>query len=81
MVVRDACPVCGSTRYKNNGHTRHGQQTPQCKACERQFGSTAADHLLAKERRSIVAHLLRERISLRGICRAMGGSLPWLLPV
>jgi insertion element IS1 protein InsB len=26
-----------------------------------------------------VEHLLRERISLRGICRAVGGSLTWLL--
>jgi hypothetical protein len=24
-------------------------------------------------------HLLRERLSLHGICRAMGVSLPWLL--
>lgn len=27
----------------------------------------------------MVEHLLRERISLRGICRAVGVSLTWLL--
>jgi len=34
---------------------------------------------MADERRTRVAHLLRERISLRGICRAVGVSLAWLL--
>ena len=28
---------------------------------------------------ALIEHLLRERISLRGICRAVGVSLPWLL--
>ena len=67
MLIRDACPACGSSRYKKNGHTRHGKQNHQCKACERQFGATADDRLIADERRTMVEHLLRERISLRGI--------------
>ena len=79
MVVRDACPACGSHRYKKNGHTRHGKQNHQCKACERQFSATADDCLITDERRTRVEHLLRERISLRGICRAVGVSLTWLL--
>ncbi len=79
MVIRDACPACGSNRDKKNGHTRHGKQNHQCKACERQFGATAEDRLISDERRIMVEHLLRERISLRGICRAVGVSLTWLL--
>ena len=79
MLIRDACPGCGSRRYKKNGHTRHGKQNHQCKACERQFSATTDDHLIADERRTRVEHLLRERISLRGICRAVGVSLTWLL--
>ena len=43
MVVRDACPACGSNRYKKNGHTRHGKQNDRRKACERQFVATADD--------------------------------------
>jgi insertion element IS1 protein InsB len=78
MVVRDVCPACGSHRYKKNGHTRHGKQNHQCKTCERQFSATADDRLIADERRTMVEHLLRERISLRGICRAVGVSLTWL---
>src|SRR5499433_231668 len=80
MVITESCPACGSTRYKKNGHTRHGQQNHQCKACARQCGATAEDHRSADARRSMVEPLLRERISLRGICRAVGVSLTWLLP-
>jgi insertion element IS1 protein InsB len=79
MVVRDACPECGSGRYKKNGHTRHGKQNHHCQACKRQFVATAEDRIIADEQRTLVEHLLRERISLRGICRAVGVSLTWLL--
>jgi insertion element IS1 protein InsB len=64
---------------QENGHTRHGKQQHQCQACDRQFGATTEDHRIADERRTVAEHLLRERISLRGICHAVGVSLTWLL--
>jgi insertion element IS1 protein InsB len=79
MIVREACPNCGSSRYKKNGHTRHAKQNHQCKACERQFVAPAEDRGIRNEQRTVIEHLLRERISLRGICRAVGVSLTWLL--
>src|SRR3982075_2667102 len=79
MVVREACPTCGSHRYKRNGHTRHGKQNHQCKACGRQFTGDAVDRRIADEQRRQIAQLLCERVSLRGICRAVGVSLTWLL--
>lgn len=79
MVVRDTCPACGANRYKKNGHTRHGKQNHQWKACGRQFTADALDRSIASEQRMQIEHLLRERISLRGICRAVGVSLTWLL--
>jgi IS1 family transposase len=79
MLVRDVCPQCGSTPYKKNGHTRHGKHNHQCTACERQCVATAENRRIADEPRTVIAHLLRERISLRGICRAVGVSLTWLL--
>jgi insertion element IS1 protein InsB len=79
MVIPKSCPACGSTRYKKNGHTRHGKQNHLCKNCERQFSAGAANHLISNERRAEIENLLRERISLRGICRAVGVSLTWLL--
>jgi insertion element IS1 protein InsB len=79
MVVRDACPACGSTQFKKNGHIHSGKQNHQCKACGRQFVASAEDLLIAEEQRTLIEYLLRERISLRGICRAVGVSLTWLL--
>ena len=79
MIVRDACPACGSNRYKKNGHTRHGKQTHQCKTCGRQFTANPLDRRLAPEQRLRIEQLLCERISLRGICRTIGVSLTWLL--
>ena len=79
MIIPESCPACGSTRYKKNGHTRHGKQNHLCKNCERQFSAGAAHLFIAAERRAEIANLLRERLSLRGICRAVGVSLTWLL--
>jgi insertion element IS1 protein InsB len=79
MLIREACPTGGSSRYQKNGHTRHGKQHHQCQACERQVVATADDRLMADEQCTMIEHLLRERISLRGICCAVGVSLTWLL--
>jgi transposase-like protein len=79
MVVRDASPGCGSIQFKKNGHIHSGKQNHQCKACGRQFVSSAEDRIIADEQRTLIEHLLRERMSLRGICRAVGVSLTWLL--
>jgi hypothetical protein len=57
------------------------KQNHQCKACGRQFVASPEDHIISEEQRTLIEHLLRERISLRGICRAVGVSLPWLLHV
>ena len=79
MIVRDACPACGSTRFKKNGHTHNGKQKHQCKACPRQFVQCSEQYLISDETRALIERLLRERISLRGICRAVGVGLKWLL--
>src|SRR5919197_901266 len=79
MVVNDMCPGCGSIQFKKNGHIHSGKQNHQCKACGRQFVASAEERLISDERRTLVEHLLRERISLRGLCRAVGVSLTWLL--
>ena len=79
MVVRDACPGCGSMQFKKNGHIHSGKQNHQCKACGRQFVASVEERIIAREQRMLIEHLLCERISLRGICRAVGVSLTWLL--
>jgi hypothetical protein len=56
-----------------------GKQNDQCKACGRQCVASAEDHIVSDEQRPVIEHLLCERISLCGICRAVGVSLTWLL--
>jgi insertion element IS1 protein InsB len=79
MIVRDACPACGSTRFKKNGHTHNGKQQHQCKACPRQFVQCSEQYRISDETRALIERLLVERLSLRGICRAVGVGLKWLL--
>jgi transposase-like protein len=79
MVVRDACPGCGSIQFKKNGHIHSGKQNHQCKACGRQFVASAEERIIADEQRTLMAHLRRERMSRRGICRAVGVRRTWLL--
>ena len=56
-----------------------GKQHHQCKACGRQFVANAEGCSISDEQRVLIEYLLRERISLRGICRTVGVSLTWFL--
>src|SRR4051794_416834 len=55
------------------------KQQHQCKTCGRQLTANPLDRSMASEQRLRIEPLLRERLSLRGICRAVGVSLTWLL--
>jgi insertion element IS1 protein InsB len=79
MVPREACPQCGSTWYKRNGHIHTGKQSHRCKLCGRAFVLNPEHPVITEEQRSLIERLLLERISLRGICRAVGVGLQWLL--
>jgi insertion element IS1 protein InsB len=78
-VVRDACPARGSQHFKKNGHIHNGKQNHQCKTCTRQFVIHVESRVISEDQRTLVAHLLREKISLHGICRAVGVSIRWLM--
>jgi insertion element IS1 protein InsB len=79
MVPREACPQCGSTWYKRNGHIHTGKQNHRCKMCGRAFVLNPQHQVITEEQRTLIKRLLLERISLRGICRAVGVGLQWLL--
>src|SRR5688572_4695262 len=79
MIIREVCPRCNSPQYKKNGHIHNGKQNHQCKACGRQFVACFAQYLVSDETRGLIERLLLERLSLRGICRAVGVGLKWLL--
>lgn len=79
MAPREACPQCGSRWFKRNGHIHMGKQNHRCKMCGRAFVLTPDNSLITAEQRALIERLLLERISLRGICRAVGVGLQWLL--
>jgi hypothetical protein len=79
MVTRDVCPRCQSPHYQKNGRIHNGKQNHQCKACGRQFVDCCEQYLVAEDTRALIERLLVERISLRGICRAVGVTLKWLV--
>ena len=73
------CPHCSSSRVKKNGHTHNGKQNHYCKDCRTQFVLNPVSGRISAETKDLVKRLLLERLSLRGICRVVGVSLPWLL--
>jgi len=79
MIIRDVCPRCQSPKYKKNGHIHNGKQNHQCKDCGRQFVDCFEQYLISDGTRELIERLLLERLSLRGICRAVGVGLKWLL--
>src|SRR5919204_3748477 len=79
MVIRDVCPRCQSPKFKKNGHIHNGKQNHHCHDCGRQFVQCFEQYLISAEKRGLIERLLVERISLRGICRAVGVTLKWLL--
>src|SRR5215475_11782208 len=79
MIKREICPQCGSKHYKRNGRIHTGKQNHKCKACGRAFVLVPENHVITEEQCVLIERLLLERISLRGICRAVGVGLQWLL--
>src|SRR5262250_180015 len=79
MTPREACAQCGPRWYKRNGHLHTGKQNHRCKLCGPAFVLTPDNSIIPAEQRALIERLLLERISLRGICRAVGVGLQWLL--
>jgi len=71
------CPDCYSHKIKKNGKTYYGKQNHKCKDCARQF-VIDNHHTVDEFSREIARRALKERLSLRGICRIVGVSLTWL---
>jgi len=71
------CPDCYSHKIKKNGNTHYGKQNHKCKICSRQFVLNN-NHTINSDRRKRIKKALKERISLRGICRIFDVSLSWL---
>jgi insertion element IS1 protein InsB len=60
-------------------HIDTGKQNHQCKKCGRQCVLHDEHRTIGADQRALVDRLLCEKISLHGICRAVGVSLRWLM--
>jgi insertion element IS1 protein InsB len=78
MVIRDVCPRCQSPKHKKNGHLHNGKQNHHGHDCGRQFVDYFEPPLVSADTRALIERLLVQRLSLRGSCRAMGGTLKGL---
>ena len=79
MIIRDVGPRCKSPKYKKNGHIHNDKQNHHCHDCGCQFVQCCQQYLITDDKRGLIERLLLERLSLRGICRAVGVILKWLL--
>jgi insertion element IS1 protein InsB len=52
-----------------------GKQNHRCQRCGRACVLVPEHHGITEEHRAVIARLLLERLSLRGICRAVGVGL------
>jgi len=71
------CPSCHSTNIKKNGKTYYGKQNHCCKCCGRQFVLNNK-HTKTEALKDLLCKCLKERLSLRAICRVFDISLTWL---
>jgi insertion element IS1 protein InsB len=67
------------SQAQEKGHIHNGKQNYHCHNCGRQFVDCCEQYLIADDTCALIERLLVERISLRGICRAVGVGLKWLL--
>lgn len=73
------CPWCRSSKHKENGHIHNGKQNHYCHDCGRQVVERCEQYLISDDTWALIASLLVECISLRGICRVVGIGLKWLV--
>lgn len=71
MNQKTIYPQYGSVRCKRNGRTHTDKPIHRCKDCGRQFVLNAENRLISDTDRALVKRLLAERLSVRGICRAV----------
>ena len=73
------CPRCLSANIKNNGLFLSKKQSYKCKICSKKFTDNGQQWFVCEQKQACVKRLLLERLSLRGICRAMQVSMTWLM--
>jgi transposase-like protein len=70
-MITVACPHCQGRRVVKFGTNRSGTARCRCHACGRTFTLNPRSQALAPEKEQAILRALAERISQRGIARAL----------
>ncbi len=74
------CPYCLSTNVIRKGmNKKQTKRRYKCKSCLKRYVEGGKDFFIDQDKIELIDRLLLERLSLRGICRAVKVSLCWLL--
>ena len=72
IVSTVACPHCGKAEpVIKQGKTESGTPRAKCKDCNKTFAINPKSHAVTPEKEAAILRLLEERITIRGICRAV----------
>ena len=65
------CPHCGSAALIKFGTNRSGTPRCRCRGCGRTFTRAPKSRAMTPEREALILGALKERISQRGLARAL----------
>lgn len=67
-----ACPHCKEAKHvTKHGATEAGTKRALCTACNKTFAINPKSKAVTPEKEAAILRLLEERITIRGICRAV----------
>ena len=72
------CPRCHALHVVRNGRNRSGSPNFLCRGCGRQFVARPRKGPVPDQTKDLIRRLLRERMALRAVARAVGVSRSWL---
>lgn len=70
-MIALSCPHCGDTALIKFGTNRSGTPRCRCHGCGRTFTRSPKSRVLTPEREVLILGALKERLSQRGIARAL----------
>jgi IS1 family transposase/transposase-like protein len=74
------CPYCLSTNVTRKGmNKKQTKRRYKCKNCFKRYVEDGKEYFMDQEKVELINRLLLERLSLRGISRAVKVSLRWLM--
>jgi len=70
-MIALSCPHCGDAAVIKFGTNRSGTPRCRCRGCGRTFTRSPKSRAMTPEREALILRALKERISQRGIARAL----------